>query len=93
MFTDQTVQKRLKGRVMGIKLLRKMVSKGQHPVAVRVMSFLGWLDFALLLTLAGPECADLIYLSHTVLQKILVDNTPQNVNFVGECMSRFAKPK
>ena len=84
MFTDQTVQKRLKGRVMGIKLLRKIVAKGQRPVAIRVISFLGWLDFALLLTLAGPECPELICLSRTLLQKILVDNTPLNVNFVGE---------
>ena len=88
MFTDQTVQKRLKGRVMGIKLLRKIVAKGQRPVAIRVISFLGWLDFALLLTLAGSECPELICLSRTLLQKILVDNTPLNVNFVGEQRER-----
>ena len=69
---------------MGIKLLGKIVAKGQHPVAIRVISYLGWLDFALLSKMAGPQCPELIHLSQTMLQKILAENTPLTVNFVGE---------
>ena len=82
MVTDQSVQKRLKGRVMGIRLVKKLIEKGQGIVVTNVLKFLGWLDFALLLIFLGPQIPDLIYLSQNDLEQILVDNTPVNINCV-----------
>ena len=78
MATDQSVQKRLKGRVMGMQLVKKLIQKGQGLVVTNVLKFLGWLDFALLLLVLGPQIPQLIYLSQNVLEQILVDNTPVN---------------
>ena len=78
MASDQSVQKRLKGRVMGMQLLKKLIEKGQGLVVTNVLKFLGWLDFALLLLVLGPQIPQLIYLSQNVLEQILVDNTPVN---------------
>ena len=78
MASDQSVQKRLKGRVMGMQLVKKLIQKGHGLVVTNVLKFLGWLDFALLLLVLGPEIPQLIYLSQNVLEQILVDNTPVN---------------
>ena len=70
---------------MGMQLVKKLIEKGQGIVVTNVLKFLGWLDFALLLIVLGPQIPQLIYLSQNVLEQILVDNTP--VNYC--CVSKY----